>query len=330
MWLAGDIGGTKILLGLYAPSARRPREVVVETFRTADARSLPAVIDTFVQRHLTGQNRIDAATLGVAGPVIDGRAQLTNVPWQLDAREIAASTGIVRVSLVNDLEALGHAVGVLDETELEVLQPGRPTARGNAVIIAAGTGLGEAVLIARDGRLVPVPSEGGHADFAARTAREAGLTAALTRWYGRAEWESVLSGPGIVNLHRFTHDEGACAATAGATADRERPARITRAALDGSCPRCVEALDLFVSAYGAEAGNMALRSVATRGVYVGGGIAPKILPALRDGRFMTAFLAKAPMGKLVEKIPVSVILNPRAALLGSAVHAARAASPASV
>jgi glucokinase len=321
MWLAGDIGGTKIMLGLYDPSPGRPREVVVETFRTADAQSLAAVIETFVHRHLAVGRRIDAATFGVAGPVIDGRAQLTNVPWRLDAREIAESTGIARLALVNDLEALAHSVSVLDEGELEVLQRGSPSARGNAVIIAAGTGLGEAVLIDHDGRLVATPSEGGHADFAARTAREASLMAALTGWYGRAQWESVLSGPGLVNLHRFTHGDAPCVAVDGPA--RERPARVTQAALEGSCPRCVEALDLFVAAYGAEAGNMALRSVATRGVFVGGGIAPKILPALRDGRFMRAFRAKAPMDDLIERIPVAVILHPHAAILGSAVHAAR-------
>jgi glucokinase len=146
--------------------------------------------------------------------------------------------------------------------------------------------------------------------------------AALTRWYGRAEWESVLSGPGLINLHRFTHDDAGCAAVAGASGRRELPARITEAALSGSCSRCVEALELFIDSYGAEAGNMALRSVATRGVFIGGGIAPKILSALKDGRFMRAFRAKPPMDDLLSRIPVKVILNPTAALLGSAVHAA--------
>jgi glucokinase len=322
MWLAGDVGGTKIMLGLYERAARRPREVVVETIRTGDAPHLSAVIEEFLHRHLPATRRIEGATLGVAGPVIDGRAQLTNVPWHVDASRISASTGIARVALLNDLEALAHAVEVLDESELDVLQAGQPTPRGNAVIIAAGTGLGEAVLVDRDGRLVPSPSEGGHADFAARTGREAGLMAALTKWFGRAEWESVLSGPGLVNLHRFTHDDASCAATEGITEKRLLPARITEAGLAGSCPGCAEALDLFVRAYGAEAGNMAMRSVATRGVFVAGGIAPKILPALRDGRFMDAFLAKQPMHGLVARIPVKVILNPRAALVGCAVHAA--------
>jgi glucokinase len=319
MWLAGDVGGTKITLGLYERAIPRPREIAVETIPTAEAESLPSALAAFIGRH-RGTGAIDAATIGVAGPVLNGRAELTNVPWVIDAAEIARAVDIGHVALVNDLEALGHAIPVLHDDEVAVIQAGRPSARGSAVIIAAGTGLGEAVLIDYDGRLVPSPSEGGHADFAARNEREAALMAALTRWYGRASWEAVLSGPGLVNLHRFTHDGSRCPATEGVP-DEDRPARITGAALAGGCSRCVEALELFVDAYGAEAGNMAVRAVATRGVFVGGGIAPKILPALRDGRFVAAFRSKTPMDDLVAGIPVKVILNRNAPLMGSAVHA---------
>jgi glucokinase len=191
---------------------------------------------------------------------------------------------------------------------------------GNAAVIAAGTGLGQACLHRVDGRLRPVPSEGGHADFAARTDREIGLVKMLRERFGRAEVEQVLSGPGLLNLHRFTHHGGECAVLEGG-AEEEDPARISRAGMSGRCQQCADALRMFVSAYGAEAGNLALRAVATSGLYVGGGIAPKILPALTTGGFMDAFLAKEPMRELLEKVPVKVILNPEAALIGAAIHA---------
>ena len=216
-------------------------------------------------------------------------------------------------------------------------------ATGNIAVIAAGTGLGEGMLLNVDGRLIPGQSEGGHADFAARTPRELEMVAALTKMLGRVSNEHILSGPGVVNVYRFTHDaidpprDGQSRRPAGRTGTRRsrgraRPSahvtsspicrrRITEAALAGTCERCVETLELFVSAYGAEAGNMGLRVVATAGVFVGGGIAPKILPALRSGRFMEAFRAKAPLDHLVAKMPVAVILNKQSALLGAAVHA---------
>jgi glucokinase len=189
-------------------------------------------------------------------------------------------------------------------------------------VIAAGTGLGQAYLHYINGRLLPVASEGGHTDFAARTDREFGLARLLRESYGRAEIEQVLSGPGLRNIHRYTHRSEACAAVSG-VAPAEQPAAISEAALSGGCDRCMEALDIFVEAYGAEAGNLGLRGVATAGVFVGGGIAPKILASLTDGRFMSAFRAKAPMTDLVAMMPVHVIVNPDAGLLGAAVAAQR-------
>jgi glucokinase len=187
-------------------------------------------------------------------------------------------------------------------------------------VIAAGTGLGAAYLHRVDGRFLPVPTETGHADFAARTDREMALVRMLRDEFGRAEVEHVLCGPGLRNLHRFTHGGATCDAVRGVS-DADAPAMISQAGLDGSCAACVEALGMFVSAYGAEAGNVALRGVTTAGVYVGGGIAPKILPALTDGRFLEAFRAKGMMSGLVEKMPVRVILNPDAGLVGAAVTA---------
>jgi glucokinase len=213
---------------------------------------------------------------------------------------------------------MAYSVPVLRDAEMHVLQQGRAVAVGNRALIAAGTGLGEALLHYVDGRFIPSPSEGGHADFAARTERDIVLLRDLIERYGRADVERVVSGPGLVNVHRVTH-RGPCAASINLE-DHDAPMAIS--ALDRRCDGCVAALELFVEAYGAEAGNLALRTVATDGVFIGGGIAPKILPALTDGRFMRAFREKAPLETLLEAMPVKVILNTEAGLLGAAVYAA--------
>ena len=253
-------------------------------------------------------------------------AELTNVPWRIEADSVAARMGIPKVRLVNDLVAMAHAVPFLDATELHVLQRGTLVSGGNAALIAPGTGLGQALLHQIDGRFVPSPSEGGHADFAARTDRETALVAALRAERGRVENDQVISGPGLVRIHRFLHGDDLCADVPPGSMDLDRPMLITTAALERRCPRCVETLELFVGALGAEAGNLALRSMATAGVYLGGGIPPKILPALQAPHFLEAFRAKAPMEELVEAIPVSVILEPEAALLGAAVAASELGS----
>jgi glucokinase len=210
-------------------------------------------------------------------------------------------------------------VPVLSNDEVLVLQEGRVNPDGNIAIIAAGTGLGEGLLHNIEGRRVPSPSEGGHADFAARTEREIALVRDLTARYGRADVEHVISGRGLLNLHRVAH--AVACAMAIDLSDPNAPAAITTAALDRRCEGCVETLDMFVEAYGAEAGNLALRSVSTGGVFVGGGIAPKILPALTTGAFMRAFNAKPPLDAMLREMPVKVILNEEAGLLGAAVFA---------
>jgi glucokinase len=245
-----------------------------------------------------------------------------NVPWTVDAAALEGAFGIPRVELLNDLAAMAYAVPVLEREEVLVLQEGRRVPTGNAAIIAAGTGLGEALLHNVEGRLVPSPTEAGHADFGARTRREIDLLQYLIRRYGRADVESVVSGPGLVNIFGFLHPDG-CEAVSPDAHAIELPALISSAALEGRCARCREALDLFVEAYGAEAGNLALRTVATGGVYLGGGIAPKILPALQEPRFRVAFQAKEPMNDLLRAIPIAVILNTDAGLLGAAVAANR-------
>lgn len=319
MLLAGDIGATKTLIGLFAPAEERPRLVDVRTVTTLEYDSLEAIIARFLDDHPSA-GFISAATFGVAGPIVEQVARLTNVPWEVDAAAVRDLFGFPSLTLLNDLQAMAYSVPVLEPAELEVLQEGSAAPTGNAALIAAGTGLGEALLHYVDGRFIPSPTEGGHADYAPRTPREIGLLRALIRDFGRGEYEQVLSGPGLMNIYRYVHGESPCPGQAGGEAPMD-PARVSAAALEGRCPHCVETLDLFVTAYGAEAGNLALHSMASAGVFVGGGIAPKILPAMRSGAFMEAFRAKGLMTDFLTDVPVAVILNDRAGLLGAAVHA---------
>jgi len=325
MLLAGDIGGTKTLLGLFEPVPARPRPIAVRAFATLDYDDLTAMISAFANDEAVIGASVDTACFGVPGPVVGDTAELTNVPWRADARLVAKAFDIHRVTLLNDLQAMAYAVPVLHESELHVLQAGEALRGGNMALIAAGTGLGEALLHNVEGRFIPSPSEGGHADFAARTEREITLVRDLVQRFGRADVERVLSGPGLVNLHRVTHT-GPCVAIGDEVAedDPTAPAAISTAALERRCHGCIEALNMFVDAYGAEAGNLALRTVATGGLFIGGGIAPKIMPALTDGRFMRAFCDKAPFDGMLRNMPVKVILNAQVGLLGAAVYAAGA------
>ena len=326
MLLAGDVGGTKTLIGLYdAGGARsrrnvvRPRQIARCEYATLDHSSLLSMLRAFLAQPSVAQAPIGAATVGVAGPVLGASAQLTNVPWSVDSHEVADALGVEHVGLLNDLEAMAWGALALDEGELFTLQEGDAAAIGNIAVIAAGTGLGEAFLHHINGRFEPYASEGGHADFAARNESEIALLRDLVHRFGRAEVEQVLSGRGLVNLHRVTHSTG-CSFVSGN--DPDAPARISVTALERRCDGCAKALDMFVDAYGAEAGNLALRTVATGGVFVAGGIAPKVLPALANGRFLAAFRNKAPFEAMLSKVPVKVVLNPEIGLLGAAVHAA--------
>jgi glucokinase len=336
MLLAGDIGGTKTLLGIFATSPERPRRIEVGEFVTLEYDALAPMIREFLSAQNIEPRRIEAACLGVAGAVTQQVARLTNVPWLVDGATVEEAFAFRRVRIINDLEALAYGVTVLEPAELRPLQVGVPLPDGNAAVIAAGTGLGEAMLHNVDGRFIPAASEGGHSDFAARTPREIEMVQQLTRIFGRVGVEVVLSGPGLVNIYQFTHNSFGsgpmitpnsvapshlCEGVGPSRDASDLPARISRAAVEKRCARCVEAFDIFISAYGAETGNIALRCVATAGVYIGGGIAPKILPALEAGSFMDAFRDKEPMAHLVATIPVSVILNPDAGLLGAAVRA---------
>ncbi len=324
MLLAGDIGGTKTLLGLFEPTGDRPRSLVVREYATLDFDSLDELIQVFLD-DTRAESHLRGFCLGVAGPVTGLVARLTNVPWLADASGFADRWPDCSVRLLNDLEAMAHAVPVLEPEELAVLQAGVPVPSGNAALIAAGTGLGEALLHNVRGTFVPSASEGGHADFAARTPRELAFVDSLSGIFGRVDLDRVISGPGLAHLFRFTHGFGAtggcCPAIGPGIDNGELPAAISASALAGRCEQCVEAVDMFVEAYGAAAGNLALRSMATAGLYIGGGIAPKLLPMLEKGPFLDAFRAKDPLVDLMRTIPVSVILNPAAGLLGAAVVA---------
>lgn len=262
---------------------------------------------------------IGTACFGVAGPVLGDAATLTNVPWHVDASEVRRRFSLRQVALLNDLEAMAHAIPVLQPSELHVLQEGTPVVNGNKALIAAGTGLGEALIHHVNGRPFPSPTEAGHADFAARTEREFDLVRALTKKFGRVENERIISGRGLVNIFPFVH-RGPCQAGV-AIEHPDAAAAISAAALARRCDGCAETLDIFIEAYGAEAGNLALRTAATGGVFVGGGIAPKVLPAMTSGAFVRAFRAKSPLDDLVGAIPLKIILNPEVGLLGAAVFA---------
>jgi glucokinase len=319
MILAADLGGTSTRLGVFDGTRPRPNGRAFLTLATQDFPDFPSMLEVFLEKQSIDRSAIDRACFGVAGPVVDDSARLTNVPWSIDARRVASYLGLPDVRLLNDLEAMAYAVPVLRDDELHTLQQGDPNPKGNVAVVAAGTGLGVAFLHDVKGQLVPLPSEGGHADFAARTDREILLVRRLTARLGRAEIEQVVSGSGIVNIHRLMHEEG-CEAAIDCEAPTA-PASITRAALTGRCRLCVETLEMFVEAYGAVAGNLVLTATATGGIYIGGGIAPKILPALTTGRFLRAFRSKPPHQSLLERTPVRIILKDNAGLVGAAVAA---------
>jgi glucokinase len=317
MLLAGDIGGTKTLIGMFAQGAARPAAVEVRTYRTLDYSDLGTLALRFLRDSGTDVRDIESACFGVAGPVSGGRARLTNVAWLVDAEAVCRQLPIPRMHLLNDLEALAWSVPVLQPSEIETLQTGHRDASGAAAILAPGTGLGVAILPRIGGQYVACASEGGHVDFAARNPREQQLQNALIAGYGRAELERVVSGPGLANIYRLMHPHQ-CATLTPLPDGDDLPSLISRAALEAGCPECVAILEMFVSACGAAAGNLALTALATGGLYLGGGIAPRILPALRWPTCIEAFCAKPPMEAFMARIPVNVVLNPQAGLIGAA------------
>lgn len=316
--LAGDIGGTKTALALFDRAARGLVLLREDTLPSREFASLELVIEKFLGT--VPRPAIEAVCLGVAGPVVDGRCVATNLPWVIDERALASAIPAGRVKLLNDLEVAAHGVLGLPAAELRTLQPGIPR-RGHMVLIAAGTGLGEALIVQNGDRRLVIASEGGHADFAPRDGVEDDLLRFLRQEFGRVSLERILSGPGLFNVYRFLRHAG-WSRESTEVAERMRAgdpsAVVTEMALAGRDAMCARALDIFVSVYGAEAGNLALKAMAVGGVFVGGGIAPRILPRLIGGAFVTAFRDKGRLAALMETMPIRVALNPRAPLLGAA------------
>jgi len=316
MILAGDVGGTKTLLAVFDTAAMT---IVRET--TLPSRELES-LESAVEAFLLGAPRIkvDGGCVGVAGPVMDGRCVATNLPWIVDERHLRAAAG-APVTLINDLEAAAHGALTLPADKFLVLQAGTPKPEGNVALIAAGTGLGQALIVTEGKGYRVVPSEGGHADFAPADELQVDLLRFLRAEFGHVSWERILSGPGLANVYRFLQGRAGHAAPEWLRArlQREDPgAVIGEVGLAGRDPVCVEALDLFVSIYGTQAGNLALETLAVGGVIVGGGIAPKIKAKVADGRFMTAFRAKGRLESMLASMPVRVSLEARAGLLGAA------------
>lgn len=316
--LAGDVGGTKTNLALYDKRGSGLIPVRETSLQSRQFDSLEAAI----QRFLEGGPRqaIDAACLGVAGPVVEGRCVATNLPWIIDEQILSRAIPAAKVRLMNDLEAAGYGVLVLPANELRSLQAGVPK-RGSMAVIAAGTGLGEAMIVREGERRVVIATEGGHTDFAPRGDLEEDLLKYLRKEFGRVSVERILAGPGFFNLYRFLRDSG-WAKESPEVADKVRsgdPAAVitSRAGSDGD-PLCVKVVEMFVSIYGAEAGNLALKTLAVGGVVVAGGIAPRIIDWMTTGNFMTAFKDKGRLSPLMDGIPVQVALNPKAPLLGAA------------
>jgi glucokinase len=325
MILAGDVGGTKVHLALYEFTNGKLEYSRDERYPAKEYSGLEEIVKEFL-----AADKVTAACFGVPGPVRNGRLRLTNLPWTLDSRELATSLGITHVFLINDLEANGYGVAELATDQIYTLSEGDASQIGNRALIAAGTGLGEGLLIWNGHSHTPYPSEGGHTDFAPRNEDEIDLLRFLKQKYnGRISYERVVSGPGLTNIYEFLREVRGVDEPAWLTermAAEDPNAVITELALAAKSEICEKALDMFVSIYGAEAGNLALKLLSVGGVYIGGGIAPRILEKLKDGTFMKAFTDKGRLSQLLINMPVRVILENRAALMGAAAYAeARAA-----
>jgi glucokinase len=332
MILAGDVGGTKVHLALYSFESGALKPVRDEKFPAGKYACLDDVVKEFLSGAEGAKQEIAASCFGCPGPVKDGRLKLTNLPWTLDARDLQRSLGIEHIFLINDLEANGYGIPELEQNKVCTLLPGDPSAVGHRGLVSAGTGLGECLLI-WDGakrRHLPIPSEGGHVDWAPRNDREIALLNYLRRTLnGRVSSERVISGIGIKNVYAFLRDELRMEEPQWLRermASEDPNAVIGSCAEDGSSQICLETMKIFAAAFGAEAGNVALKVLASGGIYLGGGIAPKALKILESGVFTDAFLDKGRMSPLLKTVPVRVILDDTCALLGAAAYAeARAA-----
>jgi|SRR5215510_9620221 len=326
MILAGDVGGTSTRLAFFTVDKARLNLEVEKDYASRGHKSLDEIVIEFVSHHRLG---IELACFGIAGPVQHGRVETPNLPWVVDEETLARELRIQSAWLINDLVANTHGIMTLEDKDFTVLNAGASNATGNVAVISAGTGLGEAGAYWDGQRHHPFACEGGHTDFAPRNELEIELARYLLMKFGHGSWERVVSGPGLLNIFDFLRNTGHGEAPEWLIAEMEEKdpsAVISQAALQGRSEICVRALDLFISCFGAEAGNLALKFLATGGVYIGGGIAPKIIQKLKEPAFKEAFTQKGRFKHLLEAIPVRVILNDKTALFGAARHAGLQAS----
>jgi len=325
MILAGDIGGTKSNLALLEKQGNRLRVAFLHRYSSDEYTRFEDIIEDFLGRgkdvlSASPQRRVQAAGFGVAGPVMGRRVRITHLSWGIDADSLERNLGTPHIVLLNDLEATGYSLASLTPEDFCTLNQGSPAPEGAQALIAAGTGLGEALLMWNGTRYIVMPSEGGNTDFAPRTEQEIELLRYMKTMQKYVSFELVLSGRGFRTLHEFLNKNVRHPNFDQPGAD---PApEITRLGLEGSCSVCVETLDLFVTLYGAEAGNLALKGLTRGGVYVAGGIAPKILPKMQSGKFLTAFCEKERFQELLSQFPIRIVLNEEAPLLGAAAEAA--------
>ena len=320
MILAGDIGGTKTNLAYFKVEGQQLIPMLVKSYASQQHRSLNEVVEQMLAEHPA---EVTGAAFGIAGPVVDGRSKLTNLGWEVDSREVAEILGVNSVGLINDLQATAYGTLRLAPDEKMLLNAGVAQPKAPIAVIAAGTGLGESALIWDGKRYRAIPSEGGHTEFGPRNELEIDLLRFLTKKFGRASYERIVAGPGFVNLYEFFRSKAGYLEPEWL---REKmlsgdpSAVISQAGVEGKDRVCVEVVETFASLYGAESGNLALKILATGGVYVCGGIAPKILPMIQE-HFMEAFVAKGRYSNLMKQMPVYVVLNDKTALIGAAHYA---------
>lgn len=323
MILAGDIGGTKTNLALYEVIEGRLEVKIQSQYASREFSSLSDIITAFQSE--TSITAVESACFGIAGPVIDGRCRTTNLPWDISTSDLQEHLGTQKVRIMNDLEATAYGMLHLKEDEFVDLNPKGRIVKGNCAVIAAGTGLGEAMLYFDGESYHPIGSEGGHSDFAPLTTRQDELLGWMRKRYsGHVSFERILSGPGIYTLYEFLYESGFApqpSAMLQIKAGEDKSAMISECALMQKDPLCMETLRLFCEIYGAEAGNLALKCMSLGGVYIGGGIAPKILPVIRDESFMNAFVSKGRFEEMLRGMQVKVSLNPQTALIGAAYFA---------
>ena len=321
-FLACDVGGTKTLLRISAAGEGEP--LLQKSYPSADYTGLAEMLDDFLRE--AGTSSVAAACFALAGPVSGRRVKLTNLPWEVDADALAARFAIPRISLINDFEAVGHGIAVLQPDDLLTLQPGAPQAQGVRVVVGAGTGLGVAWLSWQDGGYAVHPSEGGHMDFAPADATQYALLQHLQQHHGHVSYERIVSGPGLVAIFEFLRDSGRGSPSAqliAAMGEGDAAEALTRFAQQGDEPIAQIALDLFVRVYGAFVGNLALIALPRGGIYVAGGIAAKIAATMQRGDFMRAFHDKGRYTGLIETLPLHIVTNPQIGLLGASLAARR-------